>query len=90
MKASAYSKRFRRKHPVVEIHWMDAASTGGWHGKAMPKDGKESVACVTVGMLLSRTKREVTVATNSCPEHETTGEWMTVPAACVVRIRRLR
>lgn len=76
-----------RKLPLVEVSWVDSASTNGWRGKQEPDD--VPCKCRTVGYLLKRTKRTLTVAQN-LSEFGSTGEWMQIPAAVVKRVRRLK
>jgi hypothetical protein len=80
------SKPWGAKRPgrLAEVLWVDSCSTNGWQGKKAPDD--EPVKCLTAGYLISRTKRGVTLAMNSS-EYGSTGEWMTIPASCVVAIK---
>jgi hypothetical protein len=80
-------REFKKQMRLVEIHWVDAASDSGWQGQKAP--GDETVDCRTVGYLLKRDSRVITVAQN-VSHHGSTGEWMTIPVSCVRRVRRLR
>ena len=77
-----------RKPYPVEVRWVDACSNSGWQGEKAPEND-ESIECMSTGYLLSRTKREITLATN-LNRLGHTGDWMTIPTSCVTRVRRLK
>ena len=80
--------------PVVEVTWVDAASGGGW---ASPdqyvRDHGTLIEIRSVGLLLSRDRRRL-VLVQSCDnqpgERRRVADSLTIPAAGVRRVRRLR
>jgi len=74
----------------VEVTWVDAASDrNGWqpHGA---KDAQPSQQVIhTIGYLLEKTDRYVHLAQSISEEMDQTSERITIPAGCVIQIRKL-
>ena len=81
------AREFKKPGHLVEIHWIDSCSTQGWLGDDQP-DGKP-LECRSVGYLVKRSKTGVVVCQN-VSEQGATGQWMTIPASCIRRVRRLK
>jgi hypothetical protein len=80
----------RTKYRVVEVVWTDTASDRqGWQ----PVDNEHSQPLTpemrSVGYFLKRTKRFVHICQSVAPGMEQTAERLTIPAGCVVSVRRL-
>lgn len=76
----------KAKYPAVEVTWEDSARTIGWNRP----DENEGVSTIrSVGLLVSRDKRGVTLTV----AHADSGRLLdplTIPAASVKRVRRLK
>lgn len=76
------------KRRIVEVEWVDSASTGGWgHPDAFIKSGL--ARCRTVGYVLERTKDHIVVVQNVGDDTGRVGESMAIPASCIRSVRRL-
>lgn len=70
------------------IEWDDAYSYGGWHE---PSPERDRVArCVTIGLVLLDNDKQVTVAQNVSLTSGNVGDTLTIPRACIKRIRHLK
>ena len=78
---------FKKPGALVEVHWTDSYTMHGWRGDEQP-DG-EPLECRSVGYLVKRSKKVVVVCQN-VSEQGSTGDWMTIPASCIRRVRRLK
>ena len=68
----------------VMVEWVDSISASGWGNLREPED----MRCVSYGHLVEKTKDRVVIAQNRCSGDH--GHHMTIPAAAVTRIRRLK
>lgn len=76
---------------VVEIDWVDAASTRGWGGEDRAHGThKGLVSCSTVGYLLGHDKTAVRVCQSRNTDTGDVTEIMSIPRSCVRRIRKCR
>jgi len=76
------------KTPLVEVEWVDSASTDGWH--AHPPEGV--LTCWSCGYLVSKDKSTIVLALN-CSEEQSNnsfGNFMSIPTVAVVKIRKLK
>lgn len=74
---------------LVRVHWLDAYSDGGW--KEASEEPKES-PCMSVGLLVSETKKYVRLASTVSVDDE--GKWhanatMAIPRGMIERIETL-
>lgn len=72
---------------LVEVHWMDSASRARW-GEKEDYLQLVPVPCRTAGYLLKKNATEVVIVQSQCEEGEVNAG-MTIPRACVTKIRRL-
>ena len=71
---------------VVEVEWIDSATTAGWHDDF--EDGDGLVECRTAGYLYSKDRQSVKVI-QSQTSHGQQGEMIAIPRTCVRRITKL-
>lgn len=69
--------------PIVEVEWVDSAGIHRWK-EGPPRCG--TLECTSVGMLAEKTRKQVTVVL-SVGENDTWDSMVTIPRACVKRIR---
>ncbi len=87
------SKRlWPNKGEIVEVEWVDAASTNGWQrgddiDREQAVDGG-LVECRSTGYLLSKDKRAVRLA-QSQTTHGSVSEIQAIPRSCVRSIKKL-
>ena len=77
----------KKRGKLVLVEWLDSHYRAGWTTDAPdPKPLK----CVSVGWLVSKTKRGIVVAPHITREdtQQRAGE-MTIPRAAIVRIQRI-
>lgn len=67
---------------------MDSGATNGWQGNRTPDN--DPCLCQSVGFLIGRGKKGLTLARDADVGNEATGGWMTIPLSCVVKVRRLK
>lgn len=81
-------------YPLVRVDWLDSNSRGSWASPEHAADPTQSLLCVSVGWLLRRDKKFLTVAGSGAYDGEggfsQVNGSMTIPACAVVRVRRLR
>lgn len=83
----AYSMRTL---PIVEVTWVDAASTHGWVELRTDQEKPTGlIVCQTVGYLTSKTRREIRVA-QAMDELGKVAESWAIPRSNVRKIRVLR
>lgn len=81
------------KTPLVEVEWVDSASTNGWHRggdieREHASDGG-TIMCRSSGYLLSKDRQSVRLA-QSQTSHGSVAEIQAIPRSCVRAIRLLR
>lgn len=79
--------RFPKDVKPVLVEWIDSAVTGGWNSKEAYKNPSD-YSCVTVGILLNKTKDRIIIALNQSAHQY--GEIIEIPLVAVKRIRKLR
>ncbi len=73
---------------LVEVDWEDSTSTGGWMDPDVHQRYGKERSCRSAGYVLARTKTEVVIAQSmSCGGK--VNDTISIPAACVRRVRRL-
>ena len=80
-------KRDIRRTPLLFVAWDDATSASGWCDPTIR--GKQSIGIVSVGWLLRKTKRELTIA-QSISTNGRAGDVLTLPRGMIRHVRRLR
>ena len=73
------------KGEIVEVEWLDSASTRGWTDLTAYTDSG-LVTCRSVGYLLSKSKESIRVL-QSQSNHGGTSEMLAIPRVCVQSIR---
>lgn len=71
---------------IVEVEWVDSATTAGWHTDI--EDGDGLVECRTAGYMLSKDRTSVKII-QSQTSHGANGEMIAIPRTCVRSIKRL-
>lgn len=72
---------------VVYIKWVDSAATHGW---LRPEEvGKHSTECYSVGFLVDKNKKTVTIA-QSLMDENMLGEFLTIPKVCIISMREVK
>lgn len=72
---------------IVEVEWIDSATTNGWHDEFDLDDGG-LITCRSVGYLLSRDRRSVQLV-QSQSSHGASAELTAIPRSCVRSIKTL-
>ena len=75
-------------HKVVEVHWNDACSMSGWRDISQYRTHKPS-SVVSVGYLLKKTKKVVTLVMTQGEEDDCNGA-MAIPVPWITKYRVLR
>lgn len=75
---------------VVEIVWDDASNCPAWQKReaAVKEFHVEQCVCVTVGLLLKRDKRAITIAATAGAQGQVAGVWR-IPMGMVKRVRTI-
>ena len=73
----------------VEVTWHDCTTHEEWRDRG-DAETLRPVRCTTVGYLVKRSNRWVTLAGHNMPEDEQVGSVHTIPMKWVTTIRRLR
>jgi len=78
------------KRVPVEIHWIDACSDReGWHVMDAPQAQPSKQEIFTIGYILQRTDEYIQVAQSVDAEGHMSAERITIPAGCVLKVRKL-
>lgn len=78
------------KRDVVLVYWDDAATRTGWHPRnAAEDDAAAGFPCISVGFLVKRTAKAITIVQSEASENGKCGEAITIPMGCVRRTKRL-
>ena len=82
-------KRSRRQWPakdLVEVEYLDSSTSGGWQQK---KDiNHEPAFCRTVGYLIKKTRRSLTLAQSIGDTNDVDAIWR-IPRGAILRQRHL-
>jgi hypothetical protein len=74
----------------VEVEWWDSASADlGWRPQAEYRKEVGPLQCRTVGYLLNRTPKHVTVVQN-WDRNDKVSDSMSIPRSCITKLRVLR
>ena len=84
----AVEKKFKLLNQIVVVHWKDATTVGGWNTRSAYLDHRPS-SIVTVGFLLKKTKREITVVTTQDTSSGDYNQAISIPRSWVTSIRRV-
>lgn len=71
------------KYPIVYIEWDDSFTTTSW-GDLEEVQKIERAKCLSVGFLVSETKKEITLAQSLGEEGGVNGS-ITVPRGCITK-----
>lgn len=75
---------FLHKAVPVLVEWIDSVQTMGWGELHEPSD----MRCVSVGILVSKTKDRLTLAVNY--DGDSFGHFMEIPLVAIKKIRKLK
>ena len=74
------------KHFVI-VEWWDSCEKHGW----TDVNGAASrTRIVSVGLLVKKTKKTITITTTYCPEFGNVLSPLTIPRASIVKMKKLR
>lgn len=80
-------KKDERFHRFVEVQWHDAHSTNRWKSwTEADEQHDDPCLCVTVGFLVKKDKKNVSVAASIGPDAGTYGGIWTIPTPMVKKI----
>ncbi len=82
-------KEHGKKLPIVEIEWLDSQSQGRWGSRAGYEKTCDVAECTTIGYLLSKDSRKVTVVQTRHPLQDDVLDAISIPTAAIKRIRRI-
>ena len=76
---------------ILEVTWVDSCSnTRAWLSEDEARDwGTDGLLCVTVGHLLQRNRRGITLVMGFAANCSVSGAWF-IPAGCIRKVRYLR
>lgn len=74
---------------LLEVHWHDACTTSLWRSRKDYLELAEPVHCRTVGYLLKKTKRSLTLIMTQGNNDDINGS-MTIPRDWIQKITTLR
>jgi hypothetical protein len=72
---------------MVRVEWEDSSTHNGWDSRS--HDSYSLATCTTVGFLIHKDNKKVSIALSVCPDGDANGV-MTLPRKCVTRIVELR
>lgn len=75
------------KRKLVIIHWLDASGTGGW--RPISAVDNEPCPIVTVGMVLLKDEKAITVAQSVDDKNDMADHTVTIPLEYIVRTKQL-
>lgn len=73
------------------VTWEDSASTGGWHHSS--DVNRVPMICETTGYVVSRDAKSIVMALNAAVSKDSNsnhGDYITIPARAVLKIRRIK
>jgi hypothetical protein len=73
---------------IVEIEWVDSATTRGWGAREMFL-GTGIAVCRTVGYVLEHTKKQIVVVQSICIDTGNYADSIAIPTRCIKRLRRI-
>lgn len=75
---------------LVEVTWLDSSSCSGWH--AMNEIPTKPLECRSAGYLVHKSRSSLVVALSASEARSRHGfgDTITIPRACVKKIRRLK
>lgn len=82
-------KRPEIRIPRVEVSWVDSAVSGGWRSLEEFRGAAQLAQCVTVGLLIKKTKKLVVVAQSAAKDGDV-ADAIAIPISCVRSIRYLK
>lgn len=77
-------KKLRR----IEVDWEDSGSAGGWESR---KDSakKDVLLCRSIGYVIRSDEKCIILSQSQCAVGDRVSDTITIPRACVKRVRRL-
>ena len=73
---------------IMEVHWQDANGLSGWKDISVYNE-HQTANCKTVGYLLKRTSKTITLALSQCDNADINSA-IIIPLAWTTKIRILR
>lgn len=74
-------------YPVVRVEWVDSTGENGWQFVNQLEEG--SLKAVSVGFLISETKKSVTIASSFHAGCNQVNAPMTIPKVAISKMSRL-
>lgn len=77
-----------KRRRILEVEWDDSATLSRW---GYEKEHTESsvAKCRSVGYLIERNEKHIVLALNASDETGRVGDTISIPAACVRKVRRI-
>ena len=73
------------KHFVI-VEWMDSCEKHGWTNV---KDAASKTRIVSVGLLVKKNKKEITISTSYCRAFGTVCSPLTIPRTAITKMKKL-
>ena len=93
MKYGIGEKNLKNKvKPLIkmEIEWIDSFSSKGWGPKSEHIKGFDHAKCRTVGYLIERTKKSISLAQSLSDITRNISDVMTIPTVAITKIKVLK
>lgn len=74
------------KVKIVTVTWDDICSNGGW---VSPEHARADWKVISVGMLLSRTKKEIVLVQSKVFGRDTVADTLTIPIGVVRKVKTI-
>lgn len=74
---------------IVEVEWIDSASTNGWQGHDVFEEEAGLIECRSTGYLISKDRVSVKIE-QSQSNHGSGAELLAIPRSCVTAITVLK
>lgn len=71
---------------VVSVEWDDICSNGGW---VSPENARADWKVISVGMLLSHTKKELVLVQSKVFGRDTVADTLTIPVGVVRKVKTI-
>lgn len=71
---------------IVTVEWDDICSNGGW---LSPENARADWKVISVGMLLSRTKKELVLVQSKVFDRDAVADTLTIPIGVVRKVKTI-
>lgn len=70
----------------VIVEWMDSCEKHGWTDV---NDAASRTRIVSVGLLVKKTKKEITISTSYCPQFKNVCSPLTIPRSAIKKMKKV-